>query len=107
MVGSYEGLVNYDEKRRISAEIKALKAPSIYIPPCPEGVPWSNEQAIGVEFLYRMERCILADEIGIGKTAQAIKLMELIAQRDGGNRFLVVVSASLLLQWVQEIVKYA
>jgi SNF2 family DNA or RNA helicase len=70
-------------------------------------VPFSESQAIGVEFMYLMGRSIVADEIGVGKTAEAIKFLDFLAQQEGCNRFLVLVSASILLQWVQEIVKYA
>lgn len=98
---------DYDRLRKISADVKALTHPTIVIPPCPQGVPFSNEQGIGTEFLYRMGRCILADEIGIGKTAEAIKLLDYLWSQGEGNRFLVLVSASILLQWCEEIVKYA
>lgn len=99
--------VDYEKLRKISAEVKALKKPTIAIPPCPPGVPFSDEQGVGVEFMWRLKRCIIADEIGIGKTAEAIKFLDYLAQVEGCERFLVLVSASILLQWVQEIVKYA
>jgi SNF2 family DNA or RNA helicase len=101
------GEVDYDRLRKLSAEIKALKTPTIEIPPCKPGVPFSVEQGIGVEFMYKMGRSIIADEIGIGKTAEAIKFLEYLAINEGCERFLVLVSASILLQWVEEIVKYA
>lgn len=56
-------------------------------------------QVAGAEFLYRNKRALLADEMGVGKTLQAI-LAALKAKEDT----LVICPASLKVNWAREII---
>lgn len=56
-------------------------------------------QRVGVRFLTVAGRAILADGLGLGKSAQAIRA----AREAGAKRVLVITKKSLLHQWVCEI----
>lgn len=61
-----------------------------------------EHQKIGIEFLLKNKKCILADQQGLGKTTQAI-----VASIAGGfNNILVVTTASLKTTWKKEIAFY-
>lgn len=102
--------MDYERLKAISAECKALTEPTIEVP-IPQAILdaglWGVEQSLGVEFLYRMGRAILADEVGLGKTCQLVGLMSYLTEQGEGNRFMVVCGASLIDQWAAEVIKYA
>jgi len=50
---------------------------------------------------------ILADDMGLGKTLQAIALIQSINEEDNNKKFLVVCPSSLVLNWENEIKKFA
>ena len=56
-------------------------------------------QVEGAEFLYRNKRALLADEMGVGKTLQAI-----LAALKAGKDSLVICPASLKINWAREII---
>ncbi|MGQ9699379.1 MAG: DEAD/DEAH box helicase, partial [Armatimonadota bacterium] len=59
-------------------------------------------QRVGVAFLASARRAILADDVGLGKTAQALRaVMEV-----GAERVLVVTKKSLIEQWTREIERW-
>ncbi len=58
-------------------------------------------QRKGVEFAWNHHYCIIGDQMGLGKSFQAI----VVAAREGG-RTLIVVPASLKLSWESEIAKF-
>lgn len=61
----------------------------------------------GVAFLARSEAALLADEMGLGKTVQAIIALKFSLKRSQNARALLVVPASLALNWHREISKWA
>ncbi len=63
-------------------------------------------QRTGIEFLTFNERAILADEIGLGKTYQAIGAAIFKQQILGFSKCLVVCPASLLGHWAEEIKRF-
>ncbi|MBQ9950019.1 MAG: DEAD/DEAH box helicase [Clostridia bacterium] len=67
-------------------------------------------QADGVRWLNFMRKmglgACLSDDMGLGKTVQAIAVLEQIRQLTGG-RSLVIIPASLLKNWQNEIAKFA
>jgi len=66
--------------------------------------PYQRE---GVSFLFRREAALLADEMGLGKTVQAISALRLLLRRPDVNRALIVVPASLALNWQRELERWA
>lgn len=66
--------------------------------------PYQRE---GVSFLVRAESALLADEMGLGKTVQAIFALRLLLRRPGIDRVLIVVPASLALNWQRELERWA
>jgi len=56
-----------------------------------------DHQKTGIEFLKKNQRAILADEMGIGKTIQAIKAVE------GCGGTIVICPASIKTNWEREI----
>ena len=60
-------------------------------------------QCVGVEWLASRKRALLADEPGLGKTAQAIVAAELI----GAKSILVITKASLIHNWADEFDKWS
>lgn len=62
--------------------------------------PW---QRVGVKFLVNAGRAILALDIGLGKTATAIRA----ADEVGAKRVLVVTKKSLIYQWQREIERWS
>jgi len=61
-----------------------------------------NYQRVGANFLHKTKRAILADDMGTGKTLQAITACE----ETGSDRILVVCPASLKWNWFDEIAKW-
>jgi len=60
-------------------------------------------QRVGVRFLTDAGRAILADDVGLGKTAQAIRA----AMEVDGQHVLVIAKKSLLHNWTVEIRRWA
>ncbi len=63
-------------------------------------------QARGAVFAACRGRAVLADDMGLGKTVQALAMTELLRQRRGIERVLVIAPASVKYQWKTEIEKF-
>jgi len=50
-----------------------------------------------------LPKVILADEVGLGKTIEAIMIIKELIKRKKANNFLVIVPANLVKQWHQEM----
>ncbi|MBI4469567.1 MAG: DEAD/DEAH box helicase [Acidobacteria bacterium] len=70
-------------------------------------VPLLPYQVRGALFLSCRGRGVLADDMGLGKTIQAIAAAELLRQRRGIQRVMVVAPASVKYQWMTEIRKFS
>ena len=66
--------------------------------------PYQRE---GVSFLFRNSAALLADEMGLGKTVQAITALRFLLRKPDIDRALVVVPASLGLNWQRELERWA
>ena len=68
--------------------------------------PLSDYQVEGAKFALERRRVLIADEMGVGKTPQAIGIV-LSAVTAGHSPILVVVPPSMRLQWMREFAKFA
>lgn len=68
-------------------------------------------QKTGFQWLKTLESCgfggILADEMGLGKTLQVIAYLTTVTRTAVGRTSLVVCPASLILNWMDELAKFA
>lgn len=70
-------------------------------------VPLYPYQAAGALFAVRAGRALIGDEMGLGKTIQAIAAAEILAQRFGVAKVLVICPTSLKYQWQSEIKRFS
>ena len=59
-------------------------------------------QRTGISWLYFIQRGILADQCGLGKTIQALGLLQLLKSRGMLGRALILVPAASIYQWRDE-----
>ncbi len=69
-------------------------------------LPLYPYQAVGTLFLAFTEKALLADDLGLGKTPQALAAAKLLREWHGINRVLVVTPASVKPQWGKEIERF-
>ena len=63
-------------------------------------------QQRGVGFLITRKRCLLADELGLGKTVQSIAASLELRNRGLAKRVLIFCPKTLIRQWITEIRKF-
>jgi len=68
--------------------------------PCPAGREFFPYQHAGIQFALGRRNTLIGDEMGVGKTAQAIGVMNCMVEAD---RILVICPASLKLNWMREL----
>ena len=59
-------------------------------------------QRTGISWLYFIQRGILADQCGLGKTIQALGLLQLLKSKNALRRALILVPAASIYQWRDE-----
>lgn len=94
-----EELENRQETRELSRAVDA----NIEIP-VPEGLALLGYQKAGVMFAINRPASLIADEPGLGKTVQAIGVLNLMPE---ARRIIVVCPASLKINWAREIRKWS
>lgn len=112
LLGQNEGLqVSRDRKfRSMIRDFKAVAESDEQIPAHLESVlrPY---QKVGFRWLKTLESChfggILADEMGLGKTVQIIAYLSTVPFREKGMPSLVVCPTSLILNWGDELARFA
>jgi superfamily II DNA or RNA helicase len=63
-------------------------------------------QAFGARFALAQRRVVLGDEMGCGKTVQAIAALAHL-RADGAGHFLVICPASVLVNWMREVASHS
>lgn len=63
-------------------------------------------QKDGVRFLLENRHCILGDEMGVGKTLQALVASLILLKRKEIDRILVIGTPSILYNWRDELAKF-
>lgn len=94
-----EELENRQETRELSRAVDA----NIEIP-VPERLALLGYQKAGVMFAINRPASLIADEPGLGKTVQAIGVLNLMPE---ARRIIVVCPASLKINWAREIRKWS
>jgi SNF2 family DNA or RNA helicase len=64
-------------------------------------------QLKGIDFLTKRKAALLADEMGLGKTVQVAVSLEFLFKNKLIYRVLIIVPASLKMNWVRELNKWA
>src|SRR5688572_22563332 len=84
------------KKQDILDALKAGKVPALSIPGWSEEFPLLDHQKIGVTWLILTPKCLLADSVGVGKTSQALALLQWLKSQGELNpkkRAIVIVPA--------------
>ena len=96
--------------RQMIRNFKSIEESDYTLPPYLEPVlrPY---QKVGFQWLKTLESCgfggILADEMGLGKTLQVIAFLSTLDREKTGHPSLVVCPASLVLNWSEELTRFA
>lgn len=96
--------------RDMIRSFKSVSESDYTVPPELEGVLRPYQKA-GFQWLKTLESCgfggILADEMGLGKTVQLIAFLTTVSHEKTGMASLVICPASLILNWMDELAKFA
>ena len=65
-----------------------------------------NYQGFGARFALAQRRVIIGDEMGCGKTVEAIAAMAHLRAR-GASHFLVIAPASVMINWTREVASHS
>lgn len=94
-----------NEFARQAGEIKKSMAKDAFVLPeipTPEGLELMPFQKIGVQFALERKHTLIADSMGLGKTIQAIGVMNVMKP----VRVLIICPASLKLNWERELKRW-
>ena len=69
-------------------------------------IPLLPFQTVGVEWLLKDNKRLLADDMGLGKTVQTIAAVERLLISCSISRILIVAPRSLILNWLTEFAKW-
>ena len=96
-------LLKEEEKKAESLKESNAMTSNLDIP-VNDGLKYLPFQKAGIEYINKRKSCLLSDDMGIGKTIQAIGLVNL--NQDSMNKILIVCPASLKLNWEKELNKW-
>ena len=97
-----EALIRRDEKVQESLK-QSMAVDSAIKVPAPSGLQYMPFQKAGIEFLEKHGNVLIADEMGLGKTIQVIGYLNLHPEM---KHVLIVVPASLKINWFREIKRW-
>lgn len=89
-------IIPENEKKRILEMSRA--STTDFLPPAPEGMNYFPFQRAGIEYGMERDGVLIADPMGLGKTIQAIGLLNTM----NAHRTLVICPSSLKLNWQRE-----
>lgn len=73
------------------------------------GITFRKHQRVGIAWLYMRRHGLIADQVGLGKTAQAAGLLAAIREAgelDDGRRVVVVCRPAAISQWTNELKRF-
>ena len=97
-----EALIQRDEKLQENLK-QSMAIDSTIRVPAPKGMEYMPFQKAGIEFLEKHGNVLIADEMGLGKTIQVIGYLNLHPEM---KRVLIIVPASLKLNWAREFKRW-
>ena len=97
-----EAIIRRDEKLQETLK-QSMAVNSAIRVPVPSGLQYMPFQKAGIEFLEKHSNVLIADEMGLGKTIQVIGYLNLHPEV---KHVLIVVPASLKLNWLREFKKW-
>lgn len=74
---------------------------------CPEGVKLFDYQHTGIDFLMENPIALLGDEMGLGKSIQAIAALRLLIHRGDATRVLILCPKTILFDWYYKLKQWA
>jgi SNF2 family DNA or RNA helicase len=74
---------------------------------CPTGAELYNYQSDGVQFLMNHPIALLGDEMGLGKSIQAIASLRLLVHQGAVTRVLILCPKSLVFDWYYKLKQWA
>lgn len=90
------------EVAKISEEL-SWRADTDYVPPSPPGLSYLGYQRAGIEYALMRKDTLIADQPGLGKTIQAVGVLN---ADETIKSALIIVPASLKVNWYREIDKW-
>lgn len=91
--------------KAISHQLLAMSTGDFVLSPANFKIKPLPHQIIALNFVINQfkPRCLLADEVGLGKTIEAALIFEELKMRGMVNRVLIVTPATLTTQWQEEL----
>lgn len=91
--------------KNISHQLSSMATGDFVLSPANFKIKPLPHQIIALNFVINQfkPRCLLADEVGLGKTIEAALIFEELKMRGMVNRVLIVTPATLTTQWQEEL----
>jgi SNF2 family DNA or RNA helicase len=71
-----------------------------------DSIQYYEHQVTGIRQLARMQNFLLADDMGLGKSLQALTVAAIDVKRGWADKIIIVAPVSLKLNWADEIEKF-
>lgn len=91
-----------DSTAKAIAESRAIEPPPDFDVPAPIGMEYKPYQLAGIHYALQREKTLIGDVMGLGKTIQAIGVINMTAPA----RVLIVCPKSVKLNWQRELKKW-